>query len=209
MSESSPIVSIIAHSDYVRMPWKNGLGETLEIAVRHRDDQIWYRVSQASVVEEGAFSDFSGLHRTLVLLKGNGMRLCHQSATAQYCHDLHQPLSIARFSGGDTTHASLPDGPIDDLNIMVREGQLSAAVDAVLPMAAFRVEHAEHHVFNAFYANSDCVLVIECQGETQTVTVSSQDTVCFHQAAQVTVYQGSGVKICVIKDEIRPHSRMF
>jgi hypothetical protein len=192
------IFSLIPQSDYLRMPWKNGLGETLEIAVSRENDDVLYRISQAAVVENGVFSDFSGLHRTLVLLQGQGMLLTHQDGEKTYSHDLNQPLSVAKFAGGDVTHASLTDGKIEDLNIMVREGIVTSTVEAVFSPASFMVEHTDDTVFSAFYANSDCVLVLESKSSRQELHVKSQDTVCFHQPINAILHKGMGVKINIM-----------
>jgi environmental stress-induced protein Ves len=63
--------------DYARMPWKNGGGQTTEIAVSagaSLADFDW-RVSIAEINADGPFSAFAGVDRTLVLLSGAGVRL--------------------------------------------------------------------------------------------------------------------------------------
>ncbi|CAE6948427.1 HutD family protein [Vibrio sp. B1FLJ16] len=197
MLNHTDLYSIIPQSDYLRMPWKNGLGETLEIAVHREKDEVQYRVSQAAVVEDGVFSDFSGLHRTLVLLQGNGMLLTHQNGAKTYSHDLQQPLAIANFAGGDVTHASLSNGKIEDLNIMVREGKVTSTVEAVFSPASFSVEHLDKTLFSAFYANSDCILALESQSESLEVRVRSQDTLRFHESLKATLLEGMGVSISI------------
>ncbi|MGP8305897.1 HutD/Ves family protein [Vibrio sp. YIC-376] len=192
------IFSIIPQSDYLRMPWKNGLGETLEIAVSRENNEVQYRVSQAAVVEDGLFSDFSGLHRTLILLQGQGMLLTHQNGEKTSSHELKQPLSMAKFAGGDVTHASLTDGKIEDLNIMVREGKVTSRVEAVFSPASFMAEHTDSTLFSAFYANSDCVLAIESKSARQEIHLKSQDTVRFHQPVNTTLLNGMGVKISIM-----------
>ncbi len=198
MHNQNELYSIIPQSDYLRMPWKNGLGETLEIAVHRENDEVQYRVSQAAVVEDGVFSDFSGLHRTLVLLQGQGMLLTHQNDDKAYSHDLKQPLAIAKFAGGDVTHASLSDGKIEDLNIMVRESKVASTVEALFAPASFMVEITNNTRFSAFYANSDCLLSLESQSESLEVRVNSQDTLRFHQSLKVTLIEGMGVSIGIV-----------
>ncbi len=198
MLNHGDLYRIIPQSDYLRMPWKNGLGETLEIAVSRENDVVQYRVSQAAVVEDGVFSDFSGLHRTLVLLQGQGMLLTHQNGEQTHSHDLKQPLSIANFAGGDVTHASLSDGKIEDLNIMVREGRITSDVEALFAPASFMADHTDNTLFSAFYANSDCVLVLDSQLESLEVQVKSQDTLCFLRSLNATLVEGMGVRIAIV-----------
>ncbi len=200
MSEHSELFTILPQSEYLRMPWKNGLGETLEIAVSRENDQVLYRVSQAAVVEDGVFSDFSGLNRTLVLLKGQGMLLTHRNGPNECQHDLIQPLSIAHFAGGDLTYAELANGPIEDLNIMVREGKATSRVEALSCSESFFAENPGNKLFSGFYANSDCELLLESEIEKMRVSVSSQDTVLIHQPVKVTVNDGSGVAINIFSE---------
>ena len=69
---------ILRASTYRRMPWKNGGGETTEIAVSPEgaglDDFAW-RISMARVDGDGPFSAFAGVDRTLSILEGEGLRL--------------------------------------------------------------------------------------------------------------------------------------
>ena len=69
---------VLSPNDYRRMPWKNGLGHTMQIATHPADADlasfVW-RVSVAEVTQDGPFSPFAGVDRTLVLLTGAGMKL--------------------------------------------------------------------------------------------------------------------------------------
>lgn len=195
MSEHSELFTILPQSEYLRMPWKNGLGETLEIAVSRENDQVLYRVSQAAVVEDGVFSDFSGLNRTLVLLKGQGMLLTHRNGPNECRHDLVNSLSIAHFAGGDLTYAELVKGPIEDLNIMVREGKATSRVEALSCSDSFFVENPGNKLFSGFYANSECELLLESDTREVNVIVACQYTVFIHQPVKITVQKGSGVAI--------------
>src|SRR5690348_16103916 len=69
---------IIRSSDYRRMPWKNGGGETVEVTIAPEGaslDAFDWRVSMARVASSGPFSRFPGVDRTLAVLAGGGMRL--------------------------------------------------------------------------------------------------------------------------------------
>ena len=55
---------LLTQRQFVRMPWKNGKGKTLQL-LRGEDKQgLTFRISQATVAESGHFSDFTGLDRT-------------------------------------------------------------------------------------------------------------------------------------------------
>jgi environmental stress-induced protein Ves len=109
----------ISSDQYRSMPWKNGAGTTIEMAVfpDHAgiDDFEW-RVSRASVVADGSFSHFAGIDRSLALLDGQGMCLTINAADQQV--DAHN--NIAVFPGDANIHARLLDGAISDFNLMSR-----------------------------------------------------------------------------------------
>ena len=58
------------------MAWKNGGGETAEIAVFPEGacyDDFHWRLSMARIAADGPFSTFPNVDRTLALIEGNGM----------------------------------------------------------------------------------------------------------------------------------------
>tara|TARA_R110001606_G_scaffold249251_1_gene397212 strand:- start:1949 stop:2548 length:600 start_codon:yes stop_codon:yes gene_type:complete len=192
-----PNFIIIEQDQYKRMPWKNGLGETLEIQRYEDNDGLRFRISQASVVENGVFSDFSGLHRTLVLLSGNGMTLKHTSKNYSHTNDLSNALDMARFSGGDETHATLKNCKIEDLNIMVRETDTQAKIEAcVAPCSLLSSNNCtlfsnDDILFCGFYVCEDGVLEIE----NTVLTIGAHSMVIFSQNAHARLTKGSGVFI--------------
>lgn len=71
-------MQLLRARDYRRMPWKNGGGETVEIAVFPTNagvDAFDWRISIATVATNGPFSIFPGIDRTLSILSGEGMTL--------------------------------------------------------------------------------------------------------------------------------------
>lgn len=71
-------MKILRAGDYKRMPWKNGGGQTTEIAVfpPHASvEDFGWRISMATVGEDGPFSVFPGVDRTLSILSGEGIEL--------------------------------------------------------------------------------------------------------------------------------------
>jgi environmental stress-induced protein Ves len=109
------------------MPWKNGGGETIEVAAfpdgASLDTFLW-RVSMARVAGDGPFSRFDGVDRTLAILDGAGLVLTVDG------HDVTLTQSTAphAFPGDAPTSARLLDGPITDLNTMTRRGRVTHAV---------------------------------------------------------------------------------
>lgn len=192
-----PNFIIIEQSQYQQMPWKNGLGETLEIQ-RHDDESgLRFRISQASVVEDGVFSDFSGLHRTLVLLSGEGMTLEHTDTNTdthnRHTHVLNNVLDIARFSGGDKTHATLKNGKIEDLNIMVRESDTQAKVEACAAPCSLLLSDSDT-LFSGLYAAEDTMMDIE---SATPLLIKAHSMVIFSEETNATLAQGNGILIKV------------
>jgi environmental stress-induced protein Ves len=144
---------VLSPADYRSMPWKNGGGHTTEIAVFPAGAGlatfIW-RVSIAGVLQDGPFSAFPGIDRTLVLLAGEGMRLSGD-AVPIVVRTVFAPVA---FSGDSPLHCSLLAGPVRDFNLMVRRGAARGSVvvcrDGGGPIAA-----AETYVCHAAVGTSE------------------------------------------------------
>ncbi|MGO4565975.1 HutD family protein [Rhizobium sp. 2YAF20] len=122
-------MKILRNKDCRRMPWKNGGGETVEIAVFPEGaalaDFDW-RVSMATVASDGPFSVFPGIDRTLSILDGEGMTLFIEDRTPVCLTRESEPLP---FPADAATSATLVNGAITDLNVMTRRGVLSHRVE--------------------------------------------------------------------------------
>ncbi|MBV9462308.1 MAG: HutD family protein [Bradyrhizobium sp.] len=116
-------MEVIRASEYRTTAWKNGGGSTTEIAVSpvaaSLDDFDW-RVSMARVTSDGLFSEFSGIDRTLAILRGNGLTLTISDAAPVVLDENSEPI---HFPGDTPTSARLIAGEIIDLNIMTRRGR--------------------------------------------------------------------------------------
>jgi environmental stress-induced protein Ves len=102
------------------MPWKNGGGETIEIAVFPPGadlDAFGWRVSTATVGSDGPFSMFQGVDRTLCVLSGNGISLTVGNGEALVLNRSTEPFS---FPADIPAAARRIDGPITGLNVMTR-----------------------------------------------------------------------------------------
>lgn len=117
-------LSILRPEAARRVPWRNGRGTTVEWAIAPagaeaaRLDFDW-RVSAAGVVEDGPFSAFPGYDRWIVVTDGEGMTLDHGGAAPSRSLRRGEPY---RFDGAWPTSARLLDGPVADLNLMLRRG---------------------------------------------------------------------------------------
>jgi environmental stress-induced protein Ves len=145
-------ITIMEPASFRAMPWRNGLGTTIELLKQDLPDGegFAWRLSMADVTTNGTFSNFSGYDRTLLLLEGNGLTLDCDGAI----HRLEKPLQSARFSGDDQTFATLHDGPVKDFNIMVQRQHCSARVSSAL--------HPDESVLDV---DGDILLVYAVDGE--------------------------------------------
>jgi environmental stress-induced protein Ves len=116
------LTRLLRNIDHRRMPWKNGGGETIEIAVhpQHSDlASFGWRVSMATVASDGPFSVFPGIDRTLAILSGDGMSLDIDGRGHHLLTPESKPLA---FPADAPTSARLTGGTITDLNVMTRRG---------------------------------------------------------------------------------------
>ena len=61
--------------DFRVMPWANGRGHTTEMWREDRDGALLWRLSRAAVAEDGPFSLFAGVDRSLTVISGPGFDL--------------------------------------------------------------------------------------------------------------------------------------
>lgn len=119
--------SIRSPEEFVSMPWLNGQGSTVEILKEppgDADEFIW-RLSMADVTEDGDFSSYPGIERTLLLLEGQGITLKHKNRKQDV---LEAVLDSASFSGDEQTICQLNDGPIKDFNVMTHREHCTVEV---------------------------------------------------------------------------------
>jgi environmental stress-induced protein Ves len=114
---------VIKAADCKRMPWKNGAGETVEIAIAPigagLDDFEW-RLSMAHVDTDGPFSAFAGVDRTLAVADGEGLTLSILGRGSITLTKQSEPLT---FAGDPATSAVRVNGRVTDLNVMTRRGR--------------------------------------------------------------------------------------
>ncbi len=116
--------AIIRAGQHRVMRWKNGGGETAEIAVSPPGaalDAFDWRLSMARVETDGPFSAFPGIDRTLVILEGEGIRLAVGDGTPV---TLTKDCEPHAFPADTPAVADLVGGPVADLNFMSRRGRI-------------------------------------------------------------------------------------
>ena len=118
----------LTKADYRTMPWANGLGQTVEMIRVEGDQGLLWRLSMASVVEDGDFSIFPGIERNLTVLDGEGFRLLGDGIDLDA-----QPLMPVAFPGDVAIRASGVTGPCHDFNVMTARSLGRPQVKLVLP----------------------------------------------------------------------------
>lgn len=137
-------MQVLRHADYHRMPWRNGLGTTLEIAREPQGPgEFDWRLSLASLSTDGPFSAYPGFTRLVALVAGRGFAL---TVDGRERTALETIGANACFPGGAVTHCRLLGGPCSDLSLMVRSpgtivavrGPASDIEDLGLPAASLQ-----------------------------------------------------------------------
>jgi environmental stress-induced protein Ves len=114
------------------MPWANGLGTSYEIASDRNDADEWtWRLAMAPVNADGPFSRIECVNRFLAVVEGAGMTLSVDRKKLQCL-----PMQVMRFRGDAVTDATLTDGPITDINLMVRRKKADGEMSVVSAIGA-------------------------------------------------------------------------
>lgn len=107
-------------------PWRNGGGNTSEVARRPTGSGSWrWRVSIATISQDGPFSPFPGYDRLLVPLDG-AVRLVVGGTVMDV-----PTLTALRFPGEEAVEAIDVSGPTTDLNVIVARDRGTADVQVV------------------------------------------------------------------------------
>ena len=183
---------VLRAADYRAMRWKNGGGITTEIAREPAEGADFdRRVSIADIAQDGDFSVFPGVDRTLLLLEGGGVELELGAA---------EPVRLERryarhaFAGEAPVSCRLLDGPTRDFNLMVRRGVVQGEVYArpiVGPMVFFAEAGTQWlaHVVSGWISLDDAPHLGQ---------VTQGETLCFGAVARPQrVLKGSGELILV------------
>lgn len=111
---------LIPFASLVPVPWKNGGGSTTEIAIEPPgallSDFDW-RISLATITQDGPFSIFPGVDRTLALVEGPGLVLSVANGGRFVLGD---DDIIIEFAGEAAIEATLGGAPTIDFNVMTR-----------------------------------------------------------------------------------------
>jgi environmental stress-induced protein Ves len=110
------VITVLDAGRYVRTPWKNGGGVSVEIA---SDGDVW-RFGRTQITAAGPFSDYTGFDRMQVLVAGSGLVL----ETPDGEIDVRRPFKPVRFAGETTIMSRLEAGPVEVVNLMGDRGRV-------------------------------------------------------------------------------------
>lgn len=116
-------------ADHRIVPWANGLGITADVFLSPPDAVDWtWRLSIADVTDDVPFSLMPGIDRHIMVANGVGMALQIDDAPEVRMDEQFGPLA---FDGDSVTTCRLLDGPINDLNLMVRRGSAVGSLRSI------------------------------------------------------------------------------
>ncbi len=121
------MVRLLGANDYRRMKWKNGKGETQEIAVDGTEPFRW-RVTKAALPESAPFSLYAGYDRKIMFIGEGPVRL----HGGNFDREL-QPEEVFSFSGDVALEADL-ESENEDFNVFTLRG----AARSTLHVAEYR-----------------------------------------------------------------------
>ncbi|MCZ0735979.1 HutD family protein [Phreatobacter sp. AB_2022a] len=173
-----------------RMPWKNGGGETAEIAVHPESAGLadfGWRVSMATVASDGPFSLFPGIDRTLAVLTGAGIRLDVEGLGTRRLTPASPPLP---FPADAPAGARLIDGTITDLNVMTRRGRYR---HSLTPLTATGRQTLALATRWTLLMAVDALEAVTGEG---TLRLAPLDVLVVEGAAQVTLAAANGTARC-------------
>ena len=113
---------LLRKENHLATPWKNGGGQTIEIAIAPAGatlDNFCWRVSLATIAQSGAFSTFPGIDRTLTLVEGAGVTLLIDGQPV----DLSAEHPTVLFAGEAAVQATVAGGATTDFNVMSRRSR--------------------------------------------------------------------------------------
>jgi len=171
-------------ADYPVMPWKNGGGSTTEVLVSppgaSLEDFEW-RVSLATVEQDGPFSLFPGIDRSLTLYGGPRMVLTFDG---RRMIALTPEDPTTRFPGEAAVKAAVPEGPVRDFNVMTRRSRY-------------------HHMIERFALQSG-IAALSRLGSATLLFLAAGDGLICQDAAGVSITLGE--RDCILLEDDDPQS---
>jgi uncharacterized protein len=145
-------VTTLDPASYRHVPWKNGGGVTIDIAVTMLPgfapgswEGIVWRFSRTAIVTPGPFSDLSGYDRRLALVSGQGLVL----GTPVGEIDVRQPFRPVRFAGETSIVSRLEAGPVEVVNLIGDRSRVSIDLSCLSDGATISCPAGVHIIYAA------------------------------------------------------------
>eukprot|EP01037_Dinobryon_pediforme_P015242 gene15242-15388_t len=162
---------LLPRQNYRRNRWKNGGGETAEIAISPAGaslDAFDWRISMATVASSGPFSCFPEIDRTLCVLSPGSLKLDF----GQNAFTLDAASEPLAFAADVPVIARLTGTAVTDLNVMTRRGRFRHHISKMqiddkihfVPQGAAQLIFAQNADFTA-----------QCSASTETLTCGRTD----------------------------------
>ena len=129
MSTQRPSWRVVGPADRRVVPWANGRGTTAIVARAPDTDDWSWRLSLADVVENGPFSSLPGIDRWIAVARGGRMALQAGAPDGFMSTVLDETHGAVSFSGDGDTSCRVLGGPLVDVNLMLRRGHVTGAMD--------------------------------------------------------------------------------
>lgn len=115
--------TVVRSAEVTPQPWANGGGTTRQLLGAEHGS---WRVSLADVEQDGPFSSFPGQRRLLTVVAGPVLALLVDGV-----EQLVEPRRPFAFDGDAEVTASVPEGPVRVLNVIVDPGAVSPFVTVI------------------------------------------------------------------------------
>ena len=142
--------TLLDPSSYLRTPWKNGGGTTVDIAF---EGDVW-RFGRTPIVKPGPFSDYTGFDRVQVLVSGSGLVL--ETPTGEI--DVRQPFRPVRFTGETPIVSRLEAGPVEVVNLIGHRARVR--IDIVV-LDEGRTLHVEPGLHFAYTPHGEATVAVQ------------------------------------------------
>lgn len=151
------MIQLLRYEQCPEMLWKNGQGVTREIYRFPATDNYAWRISVATIRQDGPFSLFSGYLRNISVLEGEGMYLTVDGEQST----LIPPFRATDFSGDSAVSCAIVGGPLLDFNVIYKAETTQATV------CWLREGTWAHQQGTQLLFNGGGVLEVEVNGERQ------------------------------------------
>lgn len=117
-------IRILKQEGYQKSLWKNGQGETKQIAIfpesaDFQKDPFLWRLSSATISHHSNFSTYKNYDRLLTVINDPGVIL----------NDTHlSPLTVQAFKGEASVYCHLINGPVNDLGLIYSRDHVCASM---------------------------------------------------------------------------------